>query len=44
MWILVIREYLSTPVNVLTNSHKIPDIAKRDIFQLNISESDGKIW
>ena len=31
------REYLSSGVNVLTNSHKISDVTKGDFFQLNLS-------
>ena len=31
------REYLSSDVNVLTNSPTICNISKRDIFQLNFS-------
>ena len=34
------REYLSFPVNVLTNSPKISDITKRDIFELIFCQSD----
>ena len=31
------REYLSSGVNVLTNSLEIGDVTKADIFQLNLS-------
>ena len=34
IWILR-REYLSSGVNVLTNSLKISDLTKADIFQLD---------
>ena len=34
------REYLSSVVNVLTNSRKILHITKRDFFQLNFLHSD----
>ena len=37
------REYLSLTANVLTNSFKIWDITKRDIFQLNFPHIDEKI-
>ena len=39
---LSLKEYLPSAANVLTNSPKILDITKRDIFQLNISQSDEK--
>ena len=42
-WLLR-REYLSSTVNMLTNSPKILDISKRVIFQLNFSQSDETIW
>ena len=32
------REYLSWALNVLTNSPKISDPTKADLFQLNVSE------
>ena len=38
------REYLSSAVNVLTNSLKNSDITKRDIFQLFFVQSHPKIW
>ena len=34
------REYLSSVVNVLTNSRKILHITKRGFFQLNFLHSD----
>ena len=37
------REYLLSPVNVLTNSLKISDQTNADFFPLNISQIDGKI-
>ena len=37
------REYLSSEVNVLTNSLKISDVTKADFFQLNLSRIHGKI-
>ena len=36
------REYLWSAVNMLANSSKISVIAKRDIFQLYLSEGDDK--
>ena len=40
---LLQREYVSSAVNVLTNSSKILDINKGDIFKLYLPQSDGKI-
>ena len=37
------REYLSSGVNVLTNSLEISDVTKADILQLNLSPIHGKI-
>ena len=37
-------EYMSSTVNVLTNTPKISDITEEDIFQLIFWESDEKIW
>ena len=37
------REYLSSGVNVLSNSKKISNVTKVDIFQLNLSRIRGKI-
>ena len=37
------REYLSSGLNVLTNSLKISDVTKADSFQLNLSRIRGKI-
>ena len=34
---ILLREYLSSAVNMLTNSLKIPDQTKEDFFQLNLS-------
>ena len=39
---LLRREYLSSAVSVLTNTPKISDITKKDIFRLNFSDSDEK--
>ena len=36
------REYLSSGVNVLSNSKKISNVTKADIFQLNLSRMGGK--
>ena len=36
-------EYLSSGVNVLSNSNKIWDVTKAEIFQLNLSRIRGKI-
>ena len=38
------REYLSSGVNLLTNSLKIFHSTKRDFFQLNYVHSDQWIW
>ena len=37
------REYLSSVVNVLTNSLKIWDQTKADFFQINLSRINEKI-
>ena len=37
------REYLSSGVNVLSNSKKISYVTKEDIFQLNLTRIGGKI-
>ena len=37
------REYLSSGVNGLSNSKKISDVTKADIFRLNLSRIRGKI-
>ena len=37
------REYLSSGVNVLTNSLKISAVAKEHFFQLNLSQIHGEI-
>ena len=37
------REYLSSGVNVLSNSKKISDVTQADIFQLNLTRIGGKI-
>ena len=39
----IAMEYLTSGVNVLTNSLKIPDVTKADIFKLNLSRIHGKI-
>ena len=36
-------EYVYSPVNVLTNSPNISDLTKADFFQLNLSETHGKM-
>ena len=41
---LIGREYLSSTIIVLTNSPKISMIAKRDIYQLSVTQSNQKIW
>ena len=44
---ILLREYLSSAVNVLTNSFKISDPPKADFFQLNlprVNEKRGKWW
>ena len=41
---LLKKEYLSSAVNVLTNSLKILHSTRRDIFQLNYHKSDQQIW
>ena len=35
--------YFSLVVNVLISSPKISDVTKRDIFQLNVSQSDEEL-
>ena len=37
---LLRREYLSSEVHVLTNSPEISDLTKRNVFQLNLFQSD----
>ena len=37
------REYLSSGVNVLSNSKKISDVTKANIFQLNLTRIGGEI-
>ena len=41
---LLRREYLSSAVNVLTNSLKIFHRTNKDFLQLNYFHSDQKIW
>ena len=41
---LLWRECLSSAVNVWLNSPKISAGTDRDIFQLNIAQSDKRIW
>ena len=36
-------EYVYSAVNVLTNSPNILDLTKADFFQLNLSQTPGKI-
>ena len=38
------REYLSSGVNMLTNSLKISDTTKTEFFELVFFQSDQKIW
>ena len=40
---LLWQEYFSLAVNVITNSSKISDLTKRDVFQFNISQIDETI-
>ena len=40
---LLQREYLSSVVNVLTNSPKSPDITKREMFELKFWQSEEQI-
>ena len=37
------REYVYSAVNVLTNSPNFLDLTKADFFQLNLSQTHGKI-
>ena len=37
------REYVFSAVNVLTNSPNILDLTKADFFQLNLSQTHGKV-
>ena len=37
------REYVYSAVNVLTKSPNILDLTKADFFQLNLSQTHGKI-
>ena len=38
------REYLSSAVNVLTNTYKALHLTKTDFFRLNYLENDHQIW
>ena len=38
------REYLSSLVNMLTNSLKNLDVTKREFFQFNCLDSHQQIW
>ena len=38
------REYLSSAVNVLTNSYKALSLTKTDFFLLNYLPDDQEIW
>ena len=38
------REYVSSGVNILTNSLKISDTTKTEFFELKLFGSDQKIW
>ena len=42
--VLLWREYLSSAVNVLTNTPTISDITKTDIFQINSRHSNETTW
>ena len=37
------QEYVYSAVNVLTNSPNISDLTKEDFFQLNLSQTHGKM-
>ena len=41
-FLLLLRKYISSGVNILTNRLKILHITNRDIFQLNFPQSDEK--
>ena len=38
------REYVSSGVNILTNSLKISDTTKTEFFGLMVFQNDEKIW
>ena len=38
------REYLSSAVNVLTNTYKALHLTKTDFFRLNYLQNDHQIW
>ena len=38
------RESMWSLVNVLPNSHKIPNVANTDVFQLSVSSINGIKW
>ena len=40
---LLQREYLSSAVNVLTNSPKISDMKNREPFRVNLSQIEGNL-
>ena len=41
---LLRREYLSSAVNVLTNTYKALHLSKTDFFQVNYLQNDHQIW
>ena len=41
---LLRREYLSSAVNVLTNTYKALHLTKTDFFRLNYLQNDHEIW
>ena len=41
---LLRREYLSSAVNVLTNTYKALHLTKNDFFPINYLENDHEIW
>ena len=41
---LLRREYLSSAVNVLTNTYKALHMTKTDFFRLNYFQNDHQIW
>ena len=41
---LLRREYLSSAVNVLTNTYKAFHLTKTDFFRLNYLQNDHQIW
>ena len=41
---LLRREYLSSAVNMLTNTYKALHLTKNDFFPINYLENDHEIW